>query len=76
VQRQPDWPRSGQVLSGQLRRILPNLRAIGIEAVLGQRDPGRGRARLIHLQYGEQVSGRSSEVSEGVRPGPSQVPAG
>lgn len=42
------WPQTPQAVSNALRRIEPNLRAIGIE-VDRSRDPGRARTRLIRI---------------------------
>jgi hypothetical protein len=46
IRHAPDWPKTTQALSGRLRRIAPNLRAIGIEVQFGEKT---NRGRLIHL---------------------------
>lgn len=38
VQKQRDWPKKSNALSGQLRRIAPNLRRMGVEIELDGRD--------------------------------------
>lgn len=46
--RARDWPKNGQVLSGKLKRLAPNLRAAGIALDIGGRE-GSSRRRIIHL---------------------------
>ncbi len=43
------WPTTGRALAGALRRLAPNLRAIGIEVTFGERQPRTGR-RLLRLR--------------------------
>lgn len=45
--RHPDWPRNGQALSGQLKRLAPNLRQKGIHAELGGRAADAKRTRTL-----------------------------
>jgi hypothetical protein len=47
---QRSWPKNGQVLSSQLRRIAPNLRATGIDVQLGEKTAGPGSKRLITIR--------------------------
>jgi len=47
---QRDWPKNGQVLSTQLRRIAPNLREIGIDVQIGAKTGGSGSKRLITIR--------------------------
>lgn len=47
--KQPDWPRNGQSLSGQLRRLAPNLRHKGIRVSFSRAADGK-RSRTISLQ--------------------------
>ncbi|HEY7308241.1 MAG TPA: hypothetical protein VH643_02655 [Gemmataceae bacterium] len=54
-----DWPKNGQVLSGKLRRLAPNLVAVGIAIDLGGR-AGKSRKRIIRVSQ-ERV--RESAVS-------------
>lgn len=49
--KQPDWPRNGQALSGQLKRLMPNLRRVGIHVSAG-RASDRNRTRNIEIQTG------------------------
>jgi len=42
----PGWPKDGTRLSGQLRRIAPNLRSRGLDITLS-REPGGQRKRLV-----------------------------
>jgi hypothetical protein len=44
-----DWPKNPQVLSIQLRRIAPNLRAIGIDVQIGAKTAGPKSKRIITL---------------------------
>ncbi len=45
--RHPDWPRNGQALSGQLKRLAPNLRQKGIHTELGGRAADIKRTRTL-----------------------------
>ena len=47
--KHPDWPRNGQALSGQLRRIAPNLRQKGIHVELGGRAADAARTRTLSV---------------------------
>jgi hypothetical protein len=47
--KQKAWPKTAQGLSGTLRRLAPNLRAIGVEVESG-RDPGGKRQRWISIR--------------------------
>ena len=53
VRRDPAWPKRANALSGQLKRLAPNLRHVGIEVVTGIREPG-GRRRVIQITSGHQ----------------------
>lgn len=44
-----DWPRNGQALSGQLKRLAPNLRQNGIHVELGRRAADGKRTREIKV---------------------------
>ena len=48
---QRDWPKNAQVLSIQLRRIAPNLRATGLDIKFGERTAGRGSKRIITITH-------------------------
>lgn len=43
------WPKTARGLTGSIRRIAPSLRAVGINAVDGGREPGTGR-RLVTIR--------------------------
>lgn len=45
-----DWPKNAQVLSGQLRRIAPNLREIGIDVQIGAKTSGSKSRRVITIR--------------------------
>lgn len=49
--KQADWPRNGQALSGQLKRLMPYLRRAGI-TVGSSRASDRTRTRTIEIQAG------------------------
>lgn len=49
--KQADWPRNGQALSGQLKRLMPNLRRAGI-IVAAVRASDRNRTRTLEIQTG------------------------
>ena len=66
VTRRKDWPGSPRVLSGELRRIAPNLRALGVEVEFA-RESGKGRRRVI------TVRNVRAEASRGVRTDGSDV---
>ena len=51
---QRSWPKNGQVLSSQLRRIAPNLRAMGIDVQLGEKTAGAGSKRMIAIRRKKQ----------------------
>ncbi len=44
-----DWPKDATRLSGLLRRLVTNLRAVGIDVVLGDRE-GKKRQRIITIK--------------------------
>jgi len=47
TQRAQEWPKAGHALTGKLKRLAPNLRAIGIEVTFGR--IGHARARTLTL---------------------------
>jgi hypothetical protein len=49
TRKDEDWPKSARGLSGQLRRIAPNLRRAGIDSQLPDRKVGGKRAHLLVL---------------------------
>jgi len=44
------WPKNPQVLSGQLRRIAPNLRPTGLDIQLDEKTAGSGSKRMITIK--------------------------
>jgi hypothetical protein len=48
VQRRQDWPKSPRKLSGDLRRVAPNLRRAGMD-IRFERGTGKDRKRMIRL---------------------------
>jgi hypothetical protein len=65
VRRQKVWPASARKLSNDLRRLAPNLRAIGIALTFGERRHGGTRIITIDCQTEQQgnISSPSSPVS-------------
>jgi hypothetical protein len=59
TKREKGWPTNGRVLSNALRRLAPNLRAMGIDITFGRREPRTGR-RYITLS-----ATRVSELEQG-----------
>lgn len=49
VRKQNEWPKNARALSGALRRIAPNLRAIGVDVTFAREDTAR-RRRLISIK--------------------------
>lgn len=64
LQHQRNWPKSPQSMSGVLKRIAPNLRATGINVVVGKtREGGSGR-RIIRLERLGDSSSQASHLSQ------------
>jgi hypothetical protein len=66
IAKSKEWPHKGHVLSGQLKRLAPNLRAVGI-VVEWDRATDAGRARILRVFQQEKFrdgASRASEVSE------------
>jgi len=49
TRRVKGWPTTARTLSGTLRRLAPNLRAVGVEVTF-DREPDKGRRRTIRLE--------------------------
>lgn len=49
VSRQRSWPANPQLLSSQLRRIAPHLRATGLDIQFGEKTSGMGSKRIITI---------------------------
>lgn len=60
VLRREDWPSSPRALSGQLRRLAPDLRSIGIDVEFGRRS---GRMRPLIVRRTEEADDRPSSPS-------------
>jgi len=48
--KQAEWPKNARALSGLVKRLAPNLRALGITVKQGDREPSSSRRRLITLR--------------------------
>jgi hypothetical protein len=68
-QRRQDWPKTARKLSGELRRVAPNLRRAGLDVQFG-RGTGKDRKRLIHLSK----TGGVTESPTADRPPPNSMP--
>jgi len=73
VRGQKWWPQDGRGMGAALRRIAPNLRAIGIAVELDLRDSTKNRNRLIRL---ERLCNSPSEASTPSEDGPGGLPEG
>lgn len=66
--RRKDWPKSARALSSALRRLAPDLRAVGVTFDAGGREAGSGR-RLVRLGLAEgDTAGTSSQPSQPSQP--------
>ena len=61
TRRQRTWPKNGQSLAGRLRRLTPNLKAMGVRVVFER--AGHTGQRTIHI--GKTPASRASVVSDG-----------
>jgi hypothetical protein len=64
VTKREDWPANPRALSGQLRRLAPDLRSIGVEVTFA---PRSGQRRSITITRAEDSGDRPSSAS---RPSP------
>jgi hypothetical protein len=62
TRKQRLWPKSARALSGSLRRLAPNLRAVSVFVLFLPREPGTGR-RLLTLEYRVSPSPQSQPPS-------------
>lgn len=69
VIKREDWPANPRALSGQLRRLAPDLRSIGVEVMFA---PRSGQRRSIIITRAEEVGERPSSAS---RPSPDDASA-
>lgn len=59
------WPDSGWKLSCILRRLAPNLRASGVEVIIGERTSDHKRARIIRIRSTASDASGVSPITEG-----------
>lgn len=59
VKKQQGWPKRANSLSGSIKRIAPNLRAVGIESMMGRTKAGS----FITLEYKGKTSSLASSPS-------------
>src|SRR5262249_55628309 len=67
-----DWPKQAHTLSGRLRRITPNLRAVGV-VVEFDRQPGGKRTRTVRLTRSGKVGEGASQAAQPSRNGGSHA---
>jgi hypothetical protein len=63
----PGWPANGRALSNALRRLAPNLRAVGIDVVFA-RDGSRQNRRVVSLRLGAEAVLAATTERRQVRP--------
>ncbi|HYT91311.1 MAG TPA: hypothetical protein VEL76_21545, partial [Gemmataceae bacterium] len=63
-----DWPKRANSLSGQLKRLAPNLRKIGLSVTFGS--AGRGKAKGRRIVIETDKAGDSASPSSPSSPGP------
>jgi hypothetical protein len=61
------WPDSGWKLSHMLRRLAPSLRASGLDATFGDRQPDHKRARIIRIRAAASSASDVSDIVEELR---------
>jgi hypothetical protein len=59
--RQRSWPANPQLLSSQLRRIAPHLRASGLDIHFGEKTPAMGSKRIITITRRDPEGRRPTE---------------
>lgn len=64
TRKQKTWPRSPRGMSGALRRVEPDLRKLGYQVELDERDKNKERKRLYHLAAPVNAVKQPSEPSE------------
>jgi hypothetical protein len=66
VTRGRDWPSTARALSGRLRRLAPNLLAVGVAVTFGPGGP-RGKARIIQVHRAADGAG-GADGADGTPP--------
>jgi hypothetical protein len=51
-----DWPKGANVLTGQLKRLAPNLRKIGLHVTSGTAGRGKAKHRSIIIEVDKAAS--------------------
>ena len=59
------WPKSGRSLSGELQRLAPALRGIGVKLVTGRREAKTGRRLILLTVSDSSLFGRSGDEKSG-----------
>jgi hypothetical protein len=72
VRRQKSWPGSGRTLSNALRRLAPNLRAVGVDVTFDERKHG-GR-RIIRIEQHTHSEHQGNSASPASPSAPSASP--
>lgn len=66
VRRGPEWPKGARKLSGELRRLAPALRSVGVAVHIPTKRTGREKRLLIVLERsGKQHSAPSAQPADG-----------
>lgn len=61
-----EWPESGRAMGSALRRLAPNLRAIGISVEFAPKPVGREKRKLIYLEWvGPERSASTASSADG-----------
>jgi hypothetical protein len=63
TRKRKEWPTSPRKLSGELRRLAPNLRRAGVTVTFLEREPGGKRRRLIHIERTDVPPSQPSQPS-------------
>ncbi|HBI47064.1 MAG TPA: hypothetical protein DDY78_30055, partial [Planctomycetales bacterium] len=64
TRKRKDWPTNPRKLSGDLRRLAPNLRRAGITITFDKRQPGDKRRRLLRIEREGAEPSRPSRPSQ------------
>lgn len=67
TRQRTEWPKSARKLGGDLRRLAPNLRAIGIDVLIPDKKSGRDKRKIIELEQtenrGKQRSAQAAQAA-------------